>query len=172
MFYHSHINGCCQKVLPSMTGATMGITYDTDVANWDVPGTEWYVPKPADISCDAVDSYIALLNDYINQWQKRLYDATHTLIKNNTKIHNAQFMVNALNQRLGEYQVRKDVCMNPPPPPPPDPVIDETGTDGNGTDGSGSGGSTPWLLIVGGALGAAFLLRRRSRQSKNRRLNK
>lgn len=169
MFYHSHINGCnCSQV-----GATMGITYDTDVANWDVPGTEWYVPKPVDISCDAVDSYMALLTDYIKQWQKRLYDATHTLIKNGSKINNAQFMVNALNQRLGEYQVRKDVCMNPPPPPPV--VFDESGgdivIDETGGDGSGESGSTPWLIIGGAVVGAALLLRRR-RKTKNRRSSK
>lgn len=161
MFYHSHINGCnCSQV-----GATMGITYDTDVANWDVPGTEWYVPKPADISCDAVDSYIALLNDYIRQWQKRLSDAQSALIKSRTKIANAQFMVNALNQRLGEYQVRKDVCLNPPPPPPV--VVDPSLTDGSGTDGSGSGsGGSSALLYVGLAAVAVYAIKK---SKKNRR---
>lgn len=161
MFVHSHI-GCCND-LPSM-GATIGITYDADVANWDVPGTEWYVPKPVDISCDAVDSYIALLNDYIRQWQKRLSDAQSALIKNRSKINNAQTMLNNLNQRLGEYNVRKDVCLNPPPV-----VVEPTITDGSGDNtGSGSGGSSTLLWVAIAAAGVFGLSKLKKRAQRRR----
>lgn len=146
----------------TMSGATIGITYDNDVANWDVPGTEWYVPKPAEISCDAVNSYIALLTDYIRQWQERLSDAQHTLIRNRTKIANAQFMVNALNQRLGEYQVRLDICLNPPPPPPVEtPVVEEPG-------GNTQSGSSGWLLGGAALLIGVLILRRRNKNQRRK----
>lgn len=186
MFYHAHINGCnCSD--------SLGIIYDTyqtEVSNWDVPGTQWYLPQADQVSCQSIPAVMDTANSYLTEWNNRYGVATHTFFPNLTQIANSKFMVDAITQRISTYQAREDYCLTqlpsshiPPPPPPtttptPTPSGDTTGTDTTGTDATGadtggtdqsgsSSGISPWLLVLGA--GAAVLILKKHNNNRRRK---
>jgi len=147
----------------NISGFTIGAHYENALAAIDQPGSEFYVPYPTnEMSCDAVEANIQLLNTFIGVWNQRLRDAEHELIRSRETIDNCQTIIKILTTKLGQYQVKQDVCNNPVVATPP------AVTDGdieNPEPGAGSGSSNNsllWIALIGIG-GYAFIRSRRNR---------
>jgi hypothetical protein len=156
-----------------LAGQTIGANFENALAAIDQPGTEFYVPYPTDeMSCDSVAANMQLLYTFINVWNDRLREAERQLIKSRATIDNCKKIILILSTKLGQYQVKDQVCKNPVVIEPPVYVEEPApGENTNGEGGENSSGSNSLLWPL--ALGAAAILFIRSRRNKNvRRVKK
>lgn len=173
MFVHSQIP-CCSPDIPGTVGIVVD-TYDNDVAGWDVPGSQWYVPPPDQVDCSNLSAGVDLLNNYLVTWNDRLGLATHTFFPNLTQIDNCRAMIDLLTQRLKDYQAKESYCLTLPPPVSSTPgdltttipgTTDATGGDTGGQPTT-TGGNNAFLWVALAAGGMFVLLKsKKQRRSK------
>jgi hypothetical protein len=159
MIIHSHIGCDCEP-------ASIGAHFENALAAIDQPGTEFYVPYPTEqMSCDAIAANMQLLNNFIGVWNQRLRDAEHELIRSQTTIRNCQTIIQILSTKLGQYQVKQNVCDNPIVITP---TVDTT-MEGDSGGGDNAGGSSSsgilWLLLIGAGVYAYSRRKKKTRRA-------